>query len=357
MKSLDKLDDFFSERYFVREANFQSIFESFFVSAVIAILAIRIFLKFTNYPQLGGGEFHIAHMLWGGILMLIAIILLLTFLGRTTKRIAAVLGGFGFGTFIDELGKFITRDNNYFFQPTFAIIYAVFIILYVVFYSFGRYWDFSAKEYLINSIELLKEAVIGDLSLEEKRLALKFLRKTDKSSPIASVLEDLYVKIDTIPEPKANIINRVEKWLEKFYSNLIGRKWFKAGVNIFFIIKFLVGLILVGATAYTVFKIVFESGITVKEIYSNTIDILDLFSSSLAGIFVVLGVIKMKGSRLEAYKMFKKSVLISIFLVQFFSFYQEQLSAFEGLIFNIFVLVLLNSMIHQEQIQAKEINN
>jgi len=33
--------------------------------------------------------------------------------------------------FIDELGKFITSDNNYFFQPTISLIYIVFIIIFL----------------------------------------------------------------------------------------------------------------------------------------------------------------------------------------------------------------------------------
>lgn len=44
------------------------------------------------------------------------------------QRLCALIGGIGFGLFIDELGKFITRDNNYFFQPTIGLIYAVFAI-------------------------------------------------------------------------------------------------------------------------------------------------------------------------------------------------------------------------------------
>ena len=87
------------------------------VAAVSAVLLIRFFLALTGYPTVGGGTLHIAHMLWGGLLMLVALVLLLAFLGRFAHQLGALLGGFGFGTFIDELGKFITRDNDYFYRP------------------------------------------------------------------------------------------------------------------------------------------------------------------------------------------------------------------------------------------------
>lgn len=83
------------------------LLEQFFVAAVVAVLGIRIYLQATGFPQVGGGELHIAHLLWGGLLMLVAVVLSLTFLGRHIQSWAAILGGLGFGTFIDELGKFI----------------------------------------------------------------------------------------------------------------------------------------------------------------------------------------------------------------------------------------------------------
>ena len=49
--------------------------------------------------------------------MVLAIGILLIFLGRGARRPAALIGGVGFGFFIDELGKFITEDNDYFFKP------------------------------------------------------------------------------------------------------------------------------------------------------------------------------------------------------------------------------------------------
>ena len=105
--------------------------EVFLVSAVAAILAIRGYLRLTGYPQLGDDDIHIAHMLWGGLLMVASILILLIFLSKTAEKFATVIGGLGFGTFIDEVGKFVTQDNNYFFKPAVAIIYTIFILVFL----------------------------------------------------------------------------------------------------------------------------------------------------------------------------------------------------------------------------------
>ena len=115
-----------------RNADFGSLQETFLVCAVSTILIIRTDLWLTNYPQIGGHGLHIAHLLWGGLFMLVAIGTLVTFLGRSSRRTAAVVGGVGFGFFIDELGKFVTSDNNYFFKPAAAMIYVIFIVLFLV---------------------------------------------------------------------------------------------------------------------------------------------------------------------------------------------------------------------------------
>src|SRR3989338_10777420 len=125
-----------NQKVFVRNAEAEKLLEIFLVSAITAFLGIRFYLNLTGYPAIGGGGFHIAHMLFGGIMMMLALVIMLTFLGRHAAILSAVLGGLGFGTFIDELGKFVTKDNNYFYQPAFSIIYIIFVLLYVVFYTF-----------------------------------------------------------------------------------------------------------------------------------------------------------------------------------------------------------------------------
>ena len=63
-------------------------------------------------------------------MMAIAIIFAISFLPPINRRSSRSSAGAGFGWFIDELGKFITRDVNYFFQPTIALIYIMFIVMY-----------------------------------------------------------------------------------------------------------------------------------------------------------------------------------------------------------------------------------
>ena len=116
---------------YIYNADAPELIELFLVAAVAAVLAIRAFLALASYPQIGGDGLHIAHMLWGGLFMLLAMLLLFTLLGRAVQRFAAILGGVGFGTFIDELGKFITDDNNYFYEPAIGLIYIVFIAIFL----------------------------------------------------------------------------------------------------------------------------------------------------------------------------------------------------------------------------------
>src|SRR5438067_12088212 len=112
-----------------RNIEIRSLLDTFFVCAIATILIIRLQLWATNYPKLGGGKLHIAHLLWGGLGMLIAIVVLLSFLGAARRHTEAVLGGIGFGFFIDELVKFVTSNNDYFFKAAAGMIYIVFILL------------------------------------------------------------------------------------------------------------------------------------------------------------------------------------------------------------------------------------
>jgi len=56
----------------IRSAEPESL-DLFLVAAVLTVLTLRVYLKATNYPQIGGGGLQIAHVLWGGLGMVVAI--------------------------------------------------------------------------------------------------------------------------------------------------------------------------------------------------------------------------------------------------------------------------------------------
>jgi hypothetical protein len=87
-------------KHLVRAAD-ADLLDTFLVTSIATIVVIRIFLEATGYPQLGGGGLHIAHVLWGGLGMLVAIVLLLLYTSPSTRLAAAVIGGAGFGAFVD----------------------------------------------------------------------------------------------------------------------------------------------------------------------------------------------------------------------------------------------------------------
>ena len=82
------------------------------VSFAVTVAAVRVYLDAAGYPKVGGGGLHVAHMLWGGLLLVVGALSLLLFVGRRALTLSAIAAGVGVGLFIDEVGKFITESND-----------------------------------------------------------------------------------------------------------------------------------------------------------------------------------------------------------------------------------------------------
>lgn len=293
--------------YLVRDADAGETLEIFLIASILSILGIRAFLAATGYPQLGGEGLHIAHMLWGGVFMLIGLLLILSYLNLSVRWLAALLGGIGFGTFIDELGKFITEDNDYFFQPTIALLYIIFILLFLLVRSIHWRRLLSPREVHINA-------------------------------QLRAVMEE----VDPTPGSRLHAIFVLGDRLAKSYERLVLQRWFGIGLSAVFVVVALGQLITVAAIIL---------GNPSQELPAPATQVA---SSLLSGLCIVIGVARLPSSRLDAYRWFRRGLLISILLTQVFLFLQAQLAALGGLAVNLLIYLALRYMIQREEAIATQ---
>ncbi len=137
------------------------------VSFAVTVITTRVFLQLTGFPQVGNSVLHIAHALWGGLLLFVAVQLPLSLANRWAIQASAVLGGVGIGLFIDEVGKFITQANDYFFPPALSIVYAFFLLTVLVYLYFRRPRQENPRKVMYHVLEGLQDALDGNLDQKE----------------------------------------------------------------------------------------------------------------------------------------------------------------------------------------------
>lgn len=384
------------EHAFIRSIYAETLLENFFVSAIAALLGMRLFLSLTDYPTLGGENFHIAHMLFGGVFMLIGMIILLAFLNHASHDVAAVVGGAGFGLFIDELGKFITDDNNYFFQPAIALIYIIFVVIYLAIRWINRGQVLSREEALANAFEIAKQASLSSMDPRDQQLFIRLLNISDPDDPLTQNLKDMITRIASIPAHQPDFIIRLKRFIDNLYQTVATKWWFTGAVIAFFV--FSSGFTLYGIIALVVWSWVLiiwiVAGIVIllfltREERSGTgyletlvslgviamsifiawvilsnlkttpasfSDFAQLSSSTISAVLIIIGIALMRTFRLGAYFMFRRAILVSILLTRVFSFYEYQFFALLGLAGDVIVLIAIRYMIRQEQIRLGRTN-
>ncbi len=291
-----RLSRFNPLRNVATNADMGGLHETFLVVAISTILVIRTQLWLTNYPQLGGNGLHIAHLLWGGLFMVITIGLLLSLLGRRPRFPAAVLGGIGFGFFIDELGKFITEDNDYFFKPAAGVIYIVFVILFLISRQVQRKRRLSEADLLRNAIERIGGATHGNYDADDHARAMEMLDAVDQTNPMVEPLRELADRVEIAPAaPRSRASLLAERIRDRFLA-LTKRSWFERAVFVFFAIwTAVVVLNLLALTLALIDGSEFESA--TLDANGPFLAIAIVGSAVVAASFVFFGLLRLRGGR------------------------------------------------------------
>ena len=200
------------------------------------IAVTRLFLDITGYPQIGGGDLHLAHVLWGGLIWFAGSLLPLLFANKRAFDLSAVLIGVGSGLFMDEVGKFITASNNYFYPAAAPIIYAFFLLTILIYQIIRKESPLTARERLYRVIEQFEELIDGDLSQIERDRLLFELDQV-KSSETNQNLQDLADGLLNIMQREENrlvpqrtdLLDRVsgiwDRWMQTLFSSNANPTW------------------------------------------------------------------------------------------------------------------------------------
>lgn len=157
------------------------------VSFAGSVILTRLFLQLTGYPQIGNSTLHIAHVLWGGLLLFISGLLLLVLANAWAYTLSAVLNGAGMGLFIDEVGKFITQTNDYFYAPAAPIIYAFFLLTVLLYTYLRRPARNNPRGMMYQVLHDLGEVIDHDLQPGEKEQMSNQLKEVIQAAPASNL--------------------------------------------------------------------------------------------------------------------------------------------------------------------------
>jgi hypothetical protein len=324
----------------VPNINAFQLVETFIISAVSSILIIRVFLKIMGYPQLGGGELHIAHMLWGGLLMVLALFLLFNFIDKTVRSVSSLVGGIGFGMFIDEIGKFVTADNDYFFEPAIALIYVIFVAIFLLYKLINSHLKYSEKTYVVNAAEALAEIVGDSLGLEGRSRALGYLNNCPPEDPIIIDLKKLISGAVSKEKPDS-LRQQLKKRLVHIHQRAV-RSHRVSRLLIFFSI--------LSSSVHVILSIT----LFIKIGALNFEQVGYIVSSLISGLILLVGIYYfIKGIYHTSLEMLLYATLVQIFLTQFFLFWDNQLMAIGTLCFNLLIYQIVKFKLEGLPISAE----
>jgi hypothetical protein len=290
-----------------------SYLQAFVLSGVVTVLLTRAFLQASGYPQLGGGGLHIAHVLWGGLLMTAGLGFALVFLGSAARVIGAVLGGMGFGLFIDEVGKFVTAGTDYFYAPAASIIYGAFALLVVITQALRGRTRLNAPERTANALYTVVGGLRSGLTARRRAAVLRLVRGCGPE-----VEEAVARLLDGVPRREPPAPRFWQPWLlraRRALSWVTTHRW----------VVSLVVLYVVGepfVVMLTVLRDAITGELPDQREWGAVLGV--AISAAITAVLSIRGAVLLPTDQIRAFRLFKLALLVDLLFGQIFSFTVNQ---------------------------------
>lgn len=302
----------------LRRGEAGALVEAFVVVGILTILVTRAYLYATGYPQIGGATLHIAHSLWGGLGMVIALAVVFAFLGARPRMVAVVVGGVGFGLFLDEVGKFVTKTNDYFFHTAVAIMYVVIVALLLVNRWIHDRREQSSSEALVNAISVAAEGLASGLTPHQRAQARRQLSRATDAGADPDVVDSVEVLLSRCAPDRAGRLDTVAARLRRRWSRLVD------GPRALWVCAIALALF---STAGMVHALVTLADDLHGGTGTNITTIGQLCGSSAAFMLCWMGIARLRSGRIWPVRMLRVAALVTILLTEVFNFVAEEFGA------------------------------
>ncbi len=344
------------KRMWIMRENASDLILQIMIWAIGTILATRYWLEMMGWPTISFGDWHIAHVLWGGLLMMVAMILIITNYGRRILKIGAIIFGIGWGLFIDEIGKYLTKDNDYWFQPAIIFIYISFIVLFLIYRYIDKLDDHTNLSLLYSVMADTEKILDGELTKKTKDKILlkidKYIKQesgTDKKQ-FALEYKKVIDQIITIKKQKTAWSNVFSVIANFSYKKILRKKLIELGLAVYSLVYVLEKII----DTYRLFTTNNKLEILQNKYYLydflKTSDFymiggkifFEIIVALTFGIGIYYAMVLRKTKK--ALTWFQYGLLISIFFASVFRFYFEQFGGVMDVLISIGIYYAVTSL-------------
>ncbi len=337
-------------RLLIRVVDGASYLQLLAVIGIATVLITRALLAANGYPQVGKGSLHIAHVLWGGLLMLIALGVALMFVGAAARVCTAVIGGAGLGLFVDEVGKFLTKTNNYFYRPAAAIIYLVFVGLLVLSALVRRERMADPQERVANAAEIAAAGVASGLTSRQRAFATSLLGPAGGARPATADDPELAARAKAVAAllaaaPERHypaLFGRLAHHVSAFFGRLTRRRWFVTLIVVVFVVQ----AIAVGIVFLTQ-AVLLAAGNPPHSGEERHAVIAAGYTTNITTVLALVGVAMLRRDRRAGFGWLRAAVLVDLLVTQVFFFTDSQFRAVSVLPFDLLVLAVFTDQVRR----------
>jgi hypothetical protein len=322
------------------------------VAAVATVLLVRAFLAAAGYPQIGGRGLHIAHVLWGGLLMVAGLVLLLSFAGPVIRPLAAVLSGVGIGLFIDEVGKFVTSDNDYFYRPAAALMYVFVACLILVVHLLHGRRAHHPSEHLAAAIDQAVAGVAGGFTPRRRAVTYAQLRRASG----APGCDEARALVRAVPDAPVELFDPLRVVNTRRLGHRLRRRM-RAGRSAK-ALPVITAAVLAGQVAYAVWQFgptlldrLTQAGpdVTSTAPPGPVPLAFGLISTIVCAVLLVIGILRLRSGPAATYRWFYRALLVNLLFTRVFQFDVEQFLATASVVVDLVMLGLIAAAVPERR--------